>query len=163
VIGINRSILSPSTSSGGTATNTGLGFAVSSNLVKRILPDLLASGKYDYPYLGLASLGEIHLQTQQELGLPYTYGVYITGVVTGGPADTAGLRAGTVAIPNVTDLKKGGDLITAVNGQKVNSFGDMVSYIVMNFKPGDTVTFTVYRDGGPVDVPVILGSRPSNG
>jgi 2-alkenal reductase len=162
VIGINRSILSPSTSSGGTATNTGLGFAVSSNLVKRILPDLLASGKYDYPYLGLASLSEIHLQTQQELGLPYTYGVYITGVVTGGPADTAGLRAGTVAIPNVTDLKKGGDLITAVNGQKVNSFGDMVSYIVMNFKPGDTVTFTVYRDGGPVDVPVTLGSRPSN-
>jgi len=161
VIGINRSILSPSTSSGGTASNTGLGFAISINLVRRILPDLLASGKYDYPYLGLGSLAEIHLQTEQELGLPYTYGVYITSVTAGGPADTAGLRAGTAAIPNVTDLKKGGDLILAINGHKVISFGDMVSYIVMNFKPSDTATFTVYRDGGTVDLPVTLGSRPS--
>ncbi|MGD0806328.1 MAG: trypsin-like peptidase domain-containing protein [Anaerolineales bacterium] len=161
VIGINRSILSPSTSQGGTASNTGLGFAVSSNLVRRILPDLLATGKYDYPYLGLGSLTEIHLQAQQELGLPYTYGVYITSVTAGGPADKAGLRAGTVDIPNVTDLKKGGDLIIAINGQKVNNFGDMVSYIVMNFKPGDSVKFTVYRDGASVDVPVTLGSRPS--
>jgi 2-alkenal reductase len=161
VIGINRSILSPSTSQGGTASNTGLGFAVSSNLVRRILPDLLATGKYDYPYLGLGSLTEIHLQAQQELGLPYTYGAYITSVTAGGPADKAGLRAGTVDIPNVTDLKKGGDLIIAINGQKVNNFGDMVSYIVMNFKPGDSVKFTVYRDGASVDVPVTLGSRPS--
>jgi S1-C subfamily serine protease len=161
VIGINRSILSPSTSQGGTASNTGLGFAVSSNLVRRILPDLLATGKYGYPYLGLSSLSEIHLKTQEALGIPYTYGAYVTGVVAGGPADTAGLRAGTVDIPNVTDLKKGGDLIIAINGQKVNGFGDMVSYIVMNYKPGDTVTFTVYRDGGTVDVPVTLGSRPS--
>ncbi|MGD0174927.1 MAG: trypsin-like peptidase domain-containing protein [Anaerolineales bacterium] len=162
VIGINRSILSPSTSQGGTASNTGLGFAVSSNLVQRILPDLLATGKYDYPYLGLSSLSvEIHLKTQKMLGIPYTYGVYVTGVVAGGPADKAGLRAGTVDIPNVTDLKKGGDLIIAINGQKVNNFGDMVSYIVMNFKPGDSVKFTVYRDGASVDVPVTLGSRPS--
>jgi len=161
VIGINRSILSPSTTQGGTASNTGLGFAVSSNLVRRILPDLLATGKYDYPYLGLGSLSEIHLQAQQELGLPYTYGVYITSVTAGGPADKAGLRAGTVDIPNVTDLKKGGDLIIAINGQKVNNFGDMVSYIVMNFKPGDSVKFTVYRDGASVDIPVTLGSRPS--
>jgi S1-C subfamily serine protease len=161
VIGINRSILSPSTSQGGTATNTGLGFAVSSNLVRRILPDLLATGKYDYPYLGISSLGEMHLKAQEALGLPYSYGVYVTGVTTGGPADTAGLRAGTEAIPNVTDLKKGGDLIIAINGQKVNNFGDMVSYIVMNFKPADTVTFTVYRDGGTVDLRVTLGSRSS--
>jgi 2-alkenal reductase len=161
VIGVNRSILSPSTSQGGTASNTGLGFAVSSNLVRRILPDLLATGKYDYPYLGLSSLSEIHLKTQEALGIPYTYGVYVTGVVAGGPADTAGLRAGTVDIPNVTDLKKGGDLIIAINGQKVNNFGDMVSYIVMNFKPSDSVKFTVYRDGASVDVPVTLGSRPS--
>jgi S1-C subfamily serine protease len=161
VIGINRSILSPSTGSGGTASNTGLGFAVSSNLVSRILPDLLATGKYNYPYLGLGSLSEIHLHAQQELGIPYGYGVYITSVSAGGPAETAGLRAGTVDIPNVTDLKKGGDLIIAINGQKVSGFGDMVSYLVMHNKPGDTVTFTVYRDGGTVDVPVILGSRPS--
>jgi S1-C subfamily serine protease len=161
VIGINRSILSPSTSSGGTATNAGLGFAISSNLVERILPDLLSSGKYDYPYLGLSSLSEIHLKAQQALGIPYGYGVYVTGVVAGGPADKAGLRAGTVAIPNITDLKKGGDLIIAVDGQKINGFGDMVSYIVLNHKPGDTIAFTVYRDGGTVDLPVVLGSRAS--
>ena len=165
VIGINRSIISPNSSNSqtSTATNSGLGFAIPINLVKRVLPDLLASGKYDYPYLGLSSLSEIHLQTEQLLGIPYTYGVYITGVVAGGPADTAGLRAGTEAIPNITDLKKGGDLIIAANGQKINTFGDLISYIVMNFKPGDKVTFTVYRDGGTVDVPVTLGSRPSSG
>jgi S1-C subfamily serine protease len=161
VIGINRSILSASGNPSGVATNSGLGFAVSSNLVRRVLPDLLATGQYDYPYLGLSSLGEIHLHIQQALGLPYAYGVYITGVVPGGPADTAGLRVGTEDIPNITDLKKGGDLIIALNGQKINNFGDMISYILMNFKPGDTVTFTVYREGGTVDIPVTLGSRPS--
>jgi 2-alkenal reductase len=159
VIGINRSILTGSSTQSGSATNSGLGFAVSSNLVKRVLPDLLSSGKYDYPYLGISTLSEIHLQTEQLLGIPYTYGVYITGVAAGGPAETAGLRAGTVDIPNVASLKKGGDLIIAINSQKVNGFGDMVSYIVMNFKPGDTAAFTVYRDGGTVDVPVKLGSR----
>jgi 2-alkenal reductase len=162
VIGINRSILSPSSGQTGSATNSGLGFAVSSNLVRRILPDLLSSGKYDYPYLGLSSLSEIHLKVQQALDIPYSYGVYVTGIVAGSPADTAGLRAGTVDIPNVTTLKKGGDLIIAIDGHKINGFADMVSYIVLNNKPGDTVTFAVYRDGGIVDIPVILGSRPSS-
>jgi S1-C subfamily serine protease len=161
VIGINRSILSPSTGSGGTASNTGLGFAISINLVKRILPDLLATGKYNYPYLGLWSLSEIHLHAQQELGIPYGYGVYITSVAAGGPADTAGLRAGSIAIPNETNLKKGGDLIIAIDGQKTTSFAEMLSFLMMNHKPGDTVTFTVYRDGGTIDLPVTLGSRPS--
>jgi 2-alkenal reductase len=113
--------------------------------------------------LGLSSLlGEIHLKIQQALGIPYSYGVYVTGVVAGGPADAAGLRVGTVDIPNVTDVKKGGDLIIAIDGQKVSGFGDMVSYLVMNKKPGDAVTFTVYRDSQTVDIPVTLGSRPSN-
>jgi len=161
VIGINRSILTGSSTQTSTGTNAGLGFAVSSNLVKRILPDLLSSGKYDYPYLGISSLSEIHLKTQQVLGIPYDYGVYVTGVTAGSPADKAGLRAGTEDIPNVTDLKKGGDLIIALDGQKLNSFPDMISSIVMNNKPGDTITLTVYRDGGTVDLSVTLGSRVS--
>jgi S1-C subfamily serine protease len=159
VIGVNRSIRSESVTESGDVVNSGLGFAISSNIVRRVLPALLEKGRYDYPYLGLTGLSELHLKTLQALELPYGYGVYVTAVVAGGPADQAGLRAGTEAIPDTEDLLKGGDLIIAVDGQTVRNFAEMISIIVLTAEPGDTVPFTVYRDGGTVDIPVTLGVR----
>jgi S1-C subfamily serine protease len=160
VVGVNRSILSDSVTQSGNVVNSGLGFAVSSNIVRRVLPSLIARGKYDYPYLGLGGMGELHLQTMRALELPYGYGVYITSIAADGPAATAGLRAGTKEIPGMEGLLGGGDLILAINGQTIRNFAEMISYIVLNGAPGDSVRFTVYRHEATEDISVVLGSRP---
>jgi S1-C subfamily serine protease len=160
VVGVNRSILTDSVTKSGNVVNSGLGFAISSNIVRRVLPSLIAKGKYDYPYLGLGGLSELHLQTVQALDLAYGYGVYVTSIAAGGPAAEAGLRAGTEEIPEMEGLLGGGDLILAINGQMVRNFAELISYIVLNAAPGDSVYFTVSRGGGTEDISVVLGSRP---
>ena len=160
VIGVNRSILSESITAQGNVLNSGLGFAVSSNIVRRVLPSLISTGHYDYPYLGMEAMPEIHLSAQKALNLPYSNGIYVTGVKPGGPVDQAGIKAGTETIASLSTMKGGGDLILEINGVKVRNFSEMLSYLVLNTVPGDTVTFTVYRNGETLEIDVVLGSRP---
>jgi 2-alkenal reductase len=155
VIGVNRSIqIDPST-----GTSSGLGYAISVNVVKRVIPELIQKGKFDYPYLGLSTLDHLPLKVIDELGLKSTTGAYVTSVVPGGPADQAGLRAGTQTT-TITNLNSGGDLIIAVDGQPVQVFADMLRYLVLHKSPGDTVTLTVLRGDQKVDATITLGTRP---
>jgi len=101
--------------------------------------------------LGLAQIEALGLNT-------YT-GAYVTGVVSGGPADIAGIRAGETTT-SISGLNAGGDLITALDGQPIASFDELLSYLVTNKSPGDNVVLTVLRDGQPVDITVTLGTRP---
>jgi S1-C subfamily serine protease len=160
VVGVNRSILSDSVTQSGNVVNSGLGFAISSNIVRRVLPALIANGKYDYPYLGLGGLSELHLNLVQALDLPYGYGVYITSIAPGGPAEQAGLRAGTEEIAGVEGLLGGGDLVLAVNGKPIRNFAEMISYVVLNSAPGDSLSITVCRDGDTREISLVVGSRP---
>ncbi|MFZ6026582.1 MAG: S1C family serine protease [Chloroflexota bacterium] len=159
VIGINRAIRTANYNTDGEPTNTGIGFAISSNIVRRVVPGLIRDGKYDYPYLGVTSLPEITLIQQEILGLEQSAGAYVTGVVSDGPAAQAGLRAGTRAT-SVEGLYAGGDLIVAVDGQAVRIFNDMLGYLILHKSPGDPITLTVLRDGKEVEIPLILGKRP---
>ena len=93
VIGINRAIQTSGNLTS-TVSNTGIGFAVSSNILKTVLPTL-KQVNYDYPYLGLSSLPSPTLAEAEILNIPNTTGAYVLEVVPGGPADQAGLRAGT--------------------------------------------------------------------
>jgi 2-alkenal reductase len=92
VIGVNRAIFTDSFSESGQPVNSGIGFAISINVVKRVMPALISSGHYDYPYVGISSLNEITLLVQEALDLPQATGVYVTDVTSGGPAEQAGLR-----------------------------------------------------------------------
>lgn len=159
VIGINTAIRSTAQGVNGQPVNSGVGFAVPINTVKRILPALIKDGHYTYPWLGLASAGEIDLQTQQALGLPQSTGVYVTEVTPGGPADRAGIRAGTRDVGS-GQLGAGGDLIIAIDGHEVRDFADLIGYLVSETSVGQTVTLTIIRDGRQMDVKVILGARP---
>ena len=147
VVGVNQSIrtnnVDPTT---GNAVNSGVGFSISINLVKRIVPGLILDGSYEYPYLGVSSR-ELSLAEIESLGLNTYTGAFVADVVPGGPADQAGIRASE-------------DVITGIDGIQVISFDDMLSYLVMNKAPGDTVVLTVLREGQPVDITVTLGSRP---
>jgi S1-C subfamily serine protease len=160
VVGINQSIRTETFNDAtGNAVNSGVGFSISINLVKRIVPFLISDGKYEYPYLGVSSAGELGLAEIEALGLNTFTGAYVISVTPGGPADKAGIRAGDTptSIPN---LNGGGDIITAFDGQPVHSFDQLLGYLTTNKSPGDTVVLTILRDGQPMDITVTLGSRP---
>ena len=101
------------------------------------------------------SLPTLNLDVQQQLGLPQPYGVYITSVVEGGPADQAGLQAGRVE----TNFE-GGDLILAVDGREVKNFDELISYLVFETEVGQTIELYVWRDGEYLTLPLTLGARP---
>ncbi|HOV04447.1 MAG TPA: MFS transporter, partial [Kaistiaceae bacterium] len=95
-----------------------IGFAISSNIVRKVVPSLIEKGSYAYPYLGMTSYSSMSLAMIEVLELPQSTGAYVSSVVQGGPADVAGIRGGTVQ-SSVQGLFKGGDLIIAVDGQPI--------------------------------------------
>ncbi len=153
VIGVNKAIESE------TGVNSGVGFSIASNTVKKIVPALIEDGEYAYPYLGISSTDDLTLAEIEALDLPRTTGVYVTSVSDGGPADEAGLRGGTQPT-SIEGLRGGGDLIIAIDGKEVKTFAEMLSYLVNETSVGQTVTLTILRDGDPQDIKVTLGARP---
>jgi len=159
VIGINRAIRTTSITPEGEPSNSGVGFAIPVNIVKRVVPVLIEKGTYDYPYLGVSSHPELSLIEQEALGLPQSNGAYVVEVVPNGPADDAGL-IGATDDSTIPGLPAGGDLITAVDGRPVQVFAEMLAYLMENKSPGDTVTLTVIRNNEQKEVVVTLGKRP---
>ncbi|RPI94995.1 MAG: PDZ domain-containing protein [Chloroflexi bacterium] len=160
VVGINQSIRTGTFNGAtGNAVNSGVGFSISINLVKRIVPYLIRDGQYEYPYLGITSTSSLSLTAIEELGLNTYTGAYVLDVAPNGPADQAGIRGGSEAT-GIDNLEAGGDVITAMDGQPVNTFDDLLSYLTTNKSPGDTIVLTVLRGGESVDITVTLGERP---
>jgi S1-C subfamily serine protease len=158
VVGINRAIRTSGTSATGDPVNTGIGFAISINIVKKVAPILIKEGHYDYPYLGVSAREELLLPEIEALNLPRTTGAYIVDVAQGGPAERAGLKAGTKST-SINNLYAGGDLIIAVDNHPVNVFGDLLGYLMTHKSPGDSITITILRDGKQQDVEVTLDKR----
>jgi S1-C subfamily serine protease len=159
VIGINQSIRTNTFSGTGNAVNSGVGFSISINLVKRIVPVLIRDGKYEYPYLGITSSSDLGLDEIEALGLNTFTGAYVINVVPDGPADKAGIKAGTIPT-SIQGLNAGGDLIIAFDGKPVTTFDELLSYLTTSKFPGETVVLTVLRDGQTLDITVTLGKRP---
>jgi 2-alkenal reductase len=145
VIGINRAIQTEAFTADGAPSNSGIGFAISVNILKRVAPSLIENGSYDYPFLGVSSLSEITIFDQEELGLPQSTGALITLLTEGGPAEQAGLQVG--------------DLITHIDGHEILLFGDMLRYLLLQKSPGDEVALTVLRGTEVLEVTVTLGAR----
>lgn len=160
VVGMNRAIQTSGTSVQGEAVNSGIGFAVSINIIKRVVPYLIKDGHFDYPYMGITSSSlDLTLDVWKALGINRTSGAYVMGVTPGGPAEKAGLVGGTKPT-SINGLYSGGDLIVAVDGKPVLIYGDIISYIFLHKSPGDTITLTVVRNGVEKEVPLVLGKRP---
>ena len=160
VVGVNQSIRTDTfNSTTGNAVNSGVGFSISINLVKRIVPYLIRDGRYEYPYLGITSSSNLGLAEIEALGLNTYTGAYVLSVAPGGPADQAGIRGGSRAT-SFDGLRAGGDVIIAIDGQAVDTFDDLLSFLTTNKSPGETVVLTVLRDGQPTDITVTLGRRP---
>jgi 2-alkenal reductase len=161
VIGVNRAIRTESFNSAGDPTNSGVGFAVPVNIVRRVVPYLIADGTYSYPYLGISSISgdSLKLPTLEFLGLPdNARGAYVTCVTPGGPAEAAGLVGSGNCASN--EINPGGDLITKIDDVQISDFSDLITYLIMKTEPGMEIKLTVYRADQEVEVPLVVGARP---
>ena len=162
VVGINSAIETNNYTTGGEPLNSGIGFAISINTIKRIVPSLIQNGKFEYAYLGISTRDDLPLTVIEALGLKSTSGAYVTSVLAGGPSEVAGIRAGTqpLNLAGYEGINKGGDLVTAIDGERVVTFDDMIRYLALYKSPGDTVVLTVLRGDEQLEISVLLGKRP---
>ena len=152
VIGINSAIYTPS------GTTAGIGFAIPINTAKMIAHDLMTEGRVRQAFLGVQTL-PVAGWLAEALDLPVQDGLLIEAVTRGGPAAEAGLHGGDrEALAGMRRIAIGGDVIVAVDGQKIANQFDM-NVILNRKRPGDTVSVTVYRGGKKMDIPVKLGER----
>ena len=155
VIGVTTAIASK------TGEFAGIGFAIPSNTVARVVRSLIETGKYQHPWIGIRGV-DVDMEIARLMNLPKAYGFLITGVAKDSPAEKAGLRAGSrwVRLSDGRELNIGGDVIIGVDGMKIFGLGDLLAYLEEYKKPGDTITLTIYRDGKILDVKLTLGAIP---
>lgn len=159
VVGVNRAIRTEGYTLEGEAVNSGIGFAVSVNMVKRVVPVLIRDGYYAYPYMGISAIDELSLREIEILGLKAYTGAYVVKVAPGSPADRAGVRAGKTPT-EIEDVNAGGDLIIAVDGQPILTYDDLIRYLFTRKSPGDTIVLTVLRGEEQLDLTLRLTERP---
>jgi 2-alkenal reductase len=147
VVGVNSQI---NTESG---SNTGIGFAIPSNLVSKVVQALIRDGAIEYSFIGIISR-PVDLDLMNAFNLPNNLrGVAVLRLFSNtAPAAQAGLRPLT---------GEGVDVITAINNQPIADFDELIAYLALNTNPNDSVTLTVYRNGEILNMPVTLTQRPN--
>jgi S1-C subfamily serine protease len=157
VIGINSQIQT----GGGSGGNVGIGFAVPINTARDVVEQIERNGEVKHAFLGISG-GDITPELARALKLPVEEGVLVNEVVEGGPADEAGLKGGdTSATIEGASIRLGGDVITEVDGEKVNGMEEVIN-AVNSASPGDKMELTIDRDGDTRTVEVTLGVRPDS-
>ncbi len=155
VIGINSAIYTP------TGTTAGIGFAIPINTAKLIASDLMTEGHVRRAYLGVQTI-PVGGWLAEALDLPVQEGLLVEQATKGSPAAASGIHGGDrSAQAGMRRISIGGDVIVAVDGQKVGNQFDM-NVILNRKRPGDSITVTVYRGAKKIDIPVKLGERDGN-
>ncbi|HXX97039.1 MAG TPA: trypsin-like peptidase domain-containing protein [Candidatus Bathyarchaeia archaeon] len=150
VIGMNTATISHS---------NGIGFAISSNALSRIVPTLVAKGNYTHPYLGLAVDTSPSAIVEDYDSVPANLkGVFVNVIEKGSPADKAGIRGSNL---DQYYKRHSGDMIVAIDGHNVTKAEDFMSYIHEHKTPGDSVNLTVYRGGKILNLVANLKSWPA--
>jgi len=150
VIGVNTAITSPS---GG---SVGIGFAVPISVVQRVVPDLIAYGRYRHPSLRV-QVRELGYEVRPAADGPQ-HGLLIVALDANGPAEQAGLQAAEARQQGFRTYFVGGDIIVAINGEAVHTRDDLTLYLEKYALPGDTVTLTVSNIAGDTrEVKVVVG------
>ena len=150
VIGVNSAVRIES------GVQVGIGFAVPSNTVAELLPEMKAGDQVRRPWLGIRG-SELNNTSAAEMGLSVESGVYITEVMPDSPAAEAKLRGDSR--PSFTRPAGDGDVILALDEEAVSSVTDIVS-LLNTRRPGDRIALTVLRDNVPIRVTVILDDWP---
>ncbi len=156
VIGITSQIAT----AGGGGGSVGVGFAVPIDTARDVANQLLDNGQVKHAFLGISG-ADLTPEISDALNLSVDEGALVQKVVSGGPADDAGIQGGDQEVTvNGQQMMAGGDVITAVDGHKVTGMDDVIS-AVNSKQTGDDITLTVERKGDTQDITVHLGDRPS--
>jgi 2-alkenal reductase len=157
VIGVNAAIESPVRGS------SGVGFAIPVSLVKQIAPILIEEGEYEYPWIGIYG-NTLSPRVAEAMNLSrHQRGALVVDVVPGGPAEEAGIQPSEETVEmDGYPIPIGGDVITAIDGEPITSFDDLIIHLVRRTEPGETVEVRVLRDGEPETLSVTLAARPQN-
>lgn len=154
VIGINSAIFST------TGQFAGVGFAIPSNTMAKVVPSLITTGTFQHPWLGVAGR-DMTPGIADRLGLEEPRGFLVMDVVSGSPAEKAGIRPGNQdATIDGVPVKLGGDVIVGVDNKTVRKIDDILVYLQREKTVGDELQLTILRDGQEVQISAHLGARP---
>jgi len=156
VVGINTAIQSA------TGEFTGVGFAVPSNTVKKVVPVLIKDGIFHHPWMGISG-SDVDPELAKVRGLNSSKGFLIATVIEGSPADDAGLLG-------ITDTKEidgreyplDGDIIVKIDDKVVRKISDILIHLQREKSVGDEMIMTINRDGSIIEATLVLGERPQN-
>ena len=152
IVGMNTAILTD------TNTFSGIGFAIPSDTIAKIVPILIVTGYYPHPSFGLTVVS-LTSDLAEYAGLPVNLkGVYVDTITKSGPADKAGIHGSTT---DQYGMKHLGDIIIAADGHKITRPDDLVNYIDQYKSVGNNLALTVYRNGHAMDLKATLAARPS--
>lgn len=156
VIGINSAIFS------NTGVYAGVGFAIPSNTLKKVIPELMKNGSYPHPWLGITGV-DVTPDIANKMNLTEARGFLIIDVNSNGPADKAGIRGGDkIDTIDGREVELGGDIIIAIDGNPVRKIDDILSYLEREKLVGDAISLTVIRDGMVEDKNTTLQARPDS-
>ncbi len=137
----------------------GVGFAVPSNMIAKVIPSLLEKGKYEHPWLGI-NVTSLTPGVAEAMGLNISQGLLIVGVLENSPAQAAGLQGGSSELTvDGEKITAGGDIILSMDGIGIRSTEALLSYLSQR-RPGDRVTLKVIRGGTEINVELTIGIRP---
>ncbi|MFC7045796.1 S1C family serine protease [Halobacteriaceae archaeon GCM10025711] len=148
VVGVNRA-----------KEGDNVGFAISASVVNRVVPELVADGEYRHTFVGVRTLPVTPMVAEGN-GLETPEGVLVVDVLEDGPSTGTLQPSDGEAQVDGNRVPTGGDVIVAVDGTPVATNEDLSRHLLLHTKPGDTVAFTVVRDGERTNVSVTLDERP---
>jgi S1-C subfamily serine protease len=155
VIGMNTAILS------NTGVYAGVGSAIPSDIIKKVVPELISTGTYRHPYIGIAGV-DMSPEIADEMDLNGSRGFLVTEVTSGSPAERSGIRGGGALTDiNGRQIELGGDVIVEVDNVTVRKIEDLLSYLQSERSIGETVILNVIRDGRNQEIGMTLAARPT--
>lgn len=156
VIGINTAIFSA------TGVYSGVGFAIPSYLIQKVVPSIITTGEYQHPYLGVSGT-DIDSDIAEMMKLKNTTGFLVIQVTSGSPAEKAGIRGGAILTEiEGREVELGGDVIVGIDDKSIRKIDDLLSYLDREKKVGENVTLTIIRNGQVQEIGLTLAARPDS-
>jgi S1-C subfamily serine protease len=154
LIGINTAIFSV------TGTFAGVGFAIPSNTIAKVVPVLIEEGFYPHPWIGVSGT-DMTPEIAEAIGLEEPRGFLVISIQDGSPASRAGIQEGSseTVLPR-REIPLGGDVILSIDGITVRKLDDLLGYLEQSTQVGQTVSLGVWRDGETTGVDLTLTARP---
>ena len=156
VVGMNTAIQSA------TGEFTGVGFAVPSNTIKKVVPVLIRDGIFHHPWMGISG-SDVDPDLAKIRELNSSKGFLIATVIEGSPADAAGLQGVTITKEiDGREYAMDGDIVVKIDDVVVRKISDILVYLQREKSVGDEMVMTVNRDGVIIETLLVLGERPQN-